>query len=364
MPSKYKVAIISSVEPWHAGGIERVIAKTSKRLKADFDMEIFCLGEKTGAVMWEEMPVNIFRRYGAIYPFSLSLYKELKRRIEQFALIHCYNWANFAPLVSILANKGRVPIIFSPYFHPIASQASYSIFRKFYDLTIGKYVFKNSDVLIYASKAEREVVESRYGIEKNSFIIYDGADIAEFKSAEPYDLEGRNLILHLGRLKKYKNVHFIIKAMKYLPDNFLLYIIGAGGYSSQLEELIRKLSLENRVKMLGSVPDEEACRWMKTCSVFVHLSEIETFGITCVEALAAGKPVVANDDGMGLAETARLFRDSISLIDVKRRPIRDIAKLIKDASQIDVNPDLNGFDWIDKAERIKDVYLDVLRRKL
>ena len=360
MSRKRKIAIVCSREPWRIGGVERVVAETTKRLKIDFNLEIFCIGEKTETAIWEEIPVHVFKGHTAMYPFSLSLYKELKTKLGNFDLIHSHNFATFSTLASILANKKGVPVVFSPHFNPAASKSSYSIFRPVYDRTLGKYVLRRTDFIIYASEAERNLVESRFGIKKKGAVIHYGADIAKLRDAEPYTLGQENVVLYLGRLLKSKNVHHIIMAMEALPNDFYLYVIGEGNYSPQLRKLITKLNLGKRVKMVGPVYGESVSRWMKTCSVFVQLSESESYGLTCIEALAAGKPVVVNDNKTGLTELATLFKGSIRPVNVKSQSTQDIAKVIMDVSGMRVNPDLSKFDWDYTAEGFKRAYLSLL----
>ena len=118
------------------------------------------------------------------------------------------------------------------------------------------------------------------------------------------------LILYVGRLEKYKNIHLIIPALKHLPEDYYLYIIGEGPYQTDLIKLIKNLNLTKHVKILGHLSDKETNQWMKTSSVFITLSDIEAFGITVLEALAANTPVIVNNKG-GLSELADKFPNEV-----------------------------------------------------
>jgi glycosyltransferase involved in cell wall biosynthesis len=68
--------------------------------------------------------------------------------------------------------------------------------------------------------------------------------------------------------------------------------------------------------------------------------------MTCIEALAAGTPVVANDDGYGLLETIRLFPDFIKSCRVSTDDPAKIARLVEEAAdEKPVSADLSKFTW-------------------
>ena len=62
-----------------------------------------------------------------------------------------------------------------------------------------------------------------------------------------------------------------------------------------LEALATELGVQGRVEFLGRVDDDALRRWFRTARVFASMSEHEAFGITVLEALAAGAAVVASD---------------------------------------------------------------------
>ena len=358
-----RIAIVSSREPWRIGGVERVVAETARRLKSDFDVEILCMGGKTLSTEWEDIPVHVFKGYSAMYPLSLSFYRCLKARFCDFDLVHCHNFATFTTLASVLAKNRVVPLVLSPHFNPVAQKSYYAIFRRLHDLILGKRILKGADFVVYGSEAERKLLQCKFKMENRGAVIHTGVDTVKIRSAAPYDLKLGRMVLYLGRLEKSKNVHLLVRSMSRLPQDFSLYIIGEGSYSAQLKKLIDRLNLRSRVTMLGPVYGEDVYRWMKSCCVFVQLSEAESFGLTCVEALAAGKPVLVNDNGTGLTELANLFRGSISTVDLKSQSVHEIAGAIERVCGTAVSPDLNGFDWNDTAQGFKDVYIKLLDRK-
>jgi glycosyltransferase involved in cell wall biosynthesis len=146
--------------------------------------------------------------------------------------------------------------------------------------------------------------------------------------------------------------------MKYVPEEYYLHIIGNGSYKRDLLKLIRQLKLEKKVRILSDLSDDEIYWWLKTCNLCINLSEAEAFGITVIEALCAGKPVIVNDRG-GLAELAKNFPQAILPVKIEKGfSHKKLAELIilHYAKEIDVN--LGPFAWKNIAERIKEVYND------
>lgn len=105
--------------------------------------------------------------------------------------------------------------------------------------------------------------------------------------------------LVVGRIVGFKGVDLAIEAAKKL--DFHLKIVGeyAGIYTEQ--EKIKKISNEN-IEFLGRVPDERLKDLYKNATAFLALAKDEDFGITPVEAMAVGTPVIAYKGG-GYLET-------------------------------------------------------------
>jgi glycosyltransferase involved in cell wall biosynthesis len=209
------------------------------------------------------------------------------------------------------------------------------------------------------SKTERKSIQERFELRRPVSIIPNGISLKQIENAQPYAVD-RKLILSVGRLERYKNNHRLVEAMRYLSsDEFSLCIIGSGKFRGELEQQIRRQGLSDSVKILGSRSDDEVYRWMKTCSVFVNLSNVEAFGITVLEALAAHSRVIVNDK-FGLRELSRKFTKAIIPVDVKTMHPRDLAQVIRETAETRANGvNLSEFDWNPISKRIKETYLEV-----
>ncbi|MFA6098573.1 MAG: glycosyltransferase [Patescibacteria group bacterium] len=100
--------------------------------------------------------------------------------------------------------------------------------------------------------------------------------------------------LIVSRLRPYKKVDIAIQAFNKL--GLPLYIIGEGGEYDRLKAIAKP-----NIKFLGFVSDQEVIKCLSHCRAFIHPQE-EDFGITPVEAMACGRPVIAYEAG-GALET-------------------------------------------------------------
>jgi L-malate glycosyltransferase len=118
------------------------------------------------------------------------------------------------------------------------------------------------------------------------------------------DVDGRRTVLFIGRLSEIKGVDVLIRAMSGLANARLL-VAGDGRMRTELEEMARGLSV--RAKFFGDVGADERGRLLSLCDVVVIPSIVLPCGrtegtpVVCIEAMAAGRPVVASRAG-GLAE--------------------------------------------------------------
>jgi glycosyltransferase involved in cell wall biosynthesis len=153
---------------------------------------------------------------------------------------------------------------------------------------IGQWALDRADVVVAVSDWERKQLRADFKIEAE--VIPNGIEVDRFSTAEVYE-HNRPYLLCVGRLEQYKGVQHAIRAMTKFPEYDLL-IAGSGPYRDQLENTAKEVNVEDRVRFLGYVSDENLPRLYRSAEVFVTLSSFESFGLTVGEALASGTPCV------------------------------------------------------------------------
>ncbi|MDY6965240.1 MAG: glycosyltransferase family 4 protein [Halobacteriota archaeon] len=339
------------------GGVETHVMKISERLAKNHDVKVISADLSSEKSRNEEIEGVRIKRFRSISPndayfIAPQIYFYLKK--SDFDLIHAHNYHSIPALFASLVKDTK--FLFTPHYHGMGSTPLRDNLNKPYRL-LGSRIFDRANKIICVSDYEKDLVIKSFGIgDTDVVVIPNGVDIDEISKAKPFEFDG-DLILYVGRLDKYKNIHLAIKAMEFLSDSYF-YIIGNGNYKMELDELINRLNLGERVKILSNVSDEEKYRWMKTCSLFINLSGIEAFGMTVIEALAAEKAVIVNERG-GLKELAEKF-DGVSPTNVEETSVEKLARMIEEKMGERVKIDLSKYDWGNVAKRIEDVYLGVL----
>jgi glycosyltransferase involved in cell wall biosynthesis len=138
----------------------------------------------------------------------------------------------------------------------------------------------------------------------NVEVIYPGIDTIHYTPRLELRA-GVPLFAYLGRLKRYKGVHFVIRAFAEMGHpSATLEIAGAGDYRPALERLAVSLDLGDRVRFLGRVSEQEKLSLLRRAWALVFASPKEGWGITNLEAAACGTPVVASNSP-GIRESVR-----------------------------------------------------------
>jgi len=99
-------------------------------------------------------------------------------------------------------------------------------------------------------------------------------------------------------MESRKGIDFLIKTIPVIKDrlrDIQLFIGGDGALKSYLDNFIKKNNLENNVHLLGTIADSVLNEWYNKVSVVIIPSVFEGFGLTAIEAMACGTPVIATD---------------------------------------------------------------------
>jgi rhamnosyl/mannosyltransferase len=164
----------------------------------------------------------------------------------------------------------------------------------------------SADAIILPSPVHQTASEHLSGIEDRGrfHVVPFGFDLSHYdRRPEAADAvrkrhEGRFLIFALGRHVYYKGYEYLIRALSDLPQVDLV-LGGRGPLTDSLGRLAEGLGVRNRVEFTGRIPEADLPAYYHACDVFClpSVEQSEAFGITQLEAMACGKPVVCCDLG-------------------------------------------------------------------
>jgi L-malate glycosyltransferase len=107
------------------------------------------------------------------------------------------------------------------------------------------------------------------------------------------------IFVTIGRLVKRKNLEDLLHIFKEVQktDPSILLVIGDGPEKDKIESLAKQLGIENAVRLLGRVSDEEKFQYLAASDVYLSTAIHEGFGIVFLEAMECGLPVISYDRG-------------------------------------------------------------------
>ena len=173
------------------------------------------------------------------------------------------------------------------------------------------------DYFIANSEIPQKRIEKYY--KRKSEVIYPFVDSFPKQSQSNSDLENQNYFLVLTRLSAWKRVDMALKACQKL--NLNLKIAGEGPAEKRLKKLAKK---SPNVEFLGYIPNAEKWKYLANARALI-MTQKEDFGITPLEAMSAGTPVIAYKGGGAVitvkpGETGEFFdeQDVRSLTNILR----------------------------------------------
>lgn len=164
-----------------------------------------------------------------------------------------------------------------------------------------KRTYRLADAIISDCEATKRVLMERYAIPAEKItVIQCAVDTGKFHPTE--QPRTQNCVLYLGRISRRKGIEFLLRSMPLVVQQIAdvrLLVVGKGEWLEKMKSLVGRLGLENNVTFLGFVPDDQLNGLYNQARCVVVPSIFEGFGITVIEALAAGTRVVGTDvDGI------------------------------------------------------------------
>ena len=166
----------------------------------------------------------------------------------------------------------------------------------------------------------------------NCVPIPNGINLEIFDNAEPYEHEAP-YIFSMGRFFEEKGFDVLLRSFKGVTDKFpevQLLIAGDGPQKLKLERLVESTSLKGKVKFLGVKNREDIASFLKGCEFFVLPSRRESFPVSILECMAAGKTIITTNVG-GIPEIVVNNQNGLIVEAENEKALADaMAQLLKD----------------------------------
>ena len=230
-----------------------------------------------------------------------------------------------------------VSFITHPQFHQKANieHCNYGTMEavKHADIIIAISEHTKDDLIKYFNCPSEKIKVTYLGYDKEIFRpIKEEAEIEKVLKKHKID---KPFILNLGTVEPRKNIEGLIRAYSLLANNLkdkydLVIGGGKGWLDSDLYPLIQELKLEDKIKFLGYVDEEDLAYLYSATACFIYPSFYEGFGLPVLEALACGAPVISSD----ISSIPEVIGEAGILIDPRKNEeiSAAIGKLLDDTS--------------------------------
>lgn len=232
----------------------------------------------------------------------IRAYKLVKMLIttRHYDLIHCHSPIGGAitRLAAKNERKNGTRVMYTAHGFHFYTGASLKNWIIFYP--IEKWLSRYTDVLITINKEDYERATEKFKAKKTVYVPGIGVDTKKFGIHYAGDEKRRELgisssdimLLSVGELNDNKNHEVVIRALAKLETKPYYIIVGKGDKEKYLKNLISKLNIQDRVKLVGLRSD--VIDLYDAADVFVLPSFREGLSVSLMEAMASGLPVVCS----------------------------------------------------------------------
>lgn len=241
--------------------------------------------------------------------FYLSLRHKTKHKklLQTMDVVHVHhpflsgrlalNYCRSAKIPVVFTNHSRYDVMAQAYIPMMSDEMSHSLLQAYLP------AFCEAVDLVVSPSAGMVKILRDLDIKAHIEVIPNGVDLRQFHNAKPFPRSQFGfkdqdvLLVYAGRIAPEKNISFLLQSfagIAQLIPNVYLLIVGGGKkqFEEELQSLISQLGITNRVHHTGMTAYEDIPSYLAMGNIFVTTSVSETFGMTTVEAMGVGLPVM------------------------------------------------------------------------
>ncbi|MBI2996197.1 MAG: glycosyltransferase [Candidatus Melainabacteria bacterium] len=296
----------------HGGVVESVHLLNKTLVRAGITLDVITTDKTSYRCNLDGVNIKCFPYYFyKHYNFSPQLFFSVLNEVKKYDLVHITAFWNFPVLAgSVSSLLYKKPYIISPrgVLYEEAINIKSKRIKKLYYYLIAKHYLKFASAVHYTSEDERDNISSLFRINNKSLVIPNGLDLDQYKTLPPAGtfkskypvLKDKRYILFLGRIHKKKGLDILVDAFKDLInfDNDLSLVIAGpdnGGYEKFIKAKLNNYGLSKKVLFTGLIRGKEKLAAFVDANLFILSSYSENFGMSVIEAMACGTPVIVSN---------------------------------------------------------------------
>lgn len=274
------------------GGAEKLMVDLLPRMRAKGYEVDLCVFNGIRTPFYEELEhlgVKVIPLGRSVYSF-LHIFKLIKL-LQQYDVVHTHNTAcQYYVAVANLFVHRRIYTT----EHNTTNRRRNWVWK-----LLDRWMYRQYEKIVCISELTRDNLVQHIGKDflKDCMIIYNGIDLKYFSAQrvrEHID-EHHKVIVMVSAFREQKDQKTLIRAMQWLPDNYMLRLVGGGEERliSECKDMAEELKIQNRIEFLGIRTDVPEL--LQQADVAVLSSHYEGMSLSSLEGMASGRPFVASD---------------------------------------------------------------------
>lgn len=278
-------------------------------------------------------------------------------------IIHLHNYRTFQNLATVFdLNLSNHTVILHAHGNAAPVQSRFKIMHD----ALWRTVIKSSSRYIANSFDEVQQYQNEGAKLVNIQVIPVGIRLSEFEGIQPENNRTGKTICFLGRLHENKGLDLLLYALARLPSNVTLNISGIDyGQEEKLRRLVKTLDLTNRVVWYPPMYNRDKAYFYANADLYVMPSRYEAWGITFMEALACGTPVVMTDT----CGAAKILPDYCGMVaecnsvSIAETIMQALSSNLCDHAGAKRIEWVSQFSWENTVDKIHGLYMEALAER-
>lgn len=317
-----RIGMMADAYKPHVSGVTNYVSLNKRALEnAGHEVYVFTFGDPE----YPDDEPHIIRSPAlplADTGFYLSLRHKTKHKklLQTMDVVHVHhpflsgrlalNYCRSQNIPIVFTNHSRYDLLAQAYLPMMPDEMSHGLLQAYLP------DFCEAVDLVISPSAGMAKILREFDVKSHIEVIPNGVDLRQFHQAKPFPrsqfgfTDQDILLVYAGRLAPEKNINFLLQSfagIAQLIPNVYLLIVGGGKkqFEEELQHLIIQLGIGNRVRSTGMSAYEDIPSYLAMGNIFVTTSVSETFGMSTVEAMSVGLPVM----GIHSAGTSDIVED-------------------------------------------------------
>ncbi|TRO61873.1 glycosyltransferase family 1 protein [Candidatus Bathyarchaeota archaeon] len=295
----------------YIGGAENHLHQIARRLPSNYETSVITFGSQDKKYQVGKISVRSYQGFRIHWgtgftTISHGMLKDLLRMKPDIIHAHTYGFAH-TDFASFIGKMKNVPFVVTTHYdRSKADEISKLLLRELYDNVIGRMTLSLANKILAVTDYEKKFLVSKFSLnDEKVSVIPNGVEVDKFRNLpDPhsmisrYGLKKSRVALFVGRIERKKGIQYLLRAASKVVTefpNFKILVVGPDwGYQNELKKIAKNLKIENIVIFAGQLNELDLLKAYNLSEFSVLPSLGEATGLTILESMAAGRPIVAS----------------------------------------------------------------------